>query len=552
MNEKSFCHLNGYRVKDSVARQQIEQIGITPQMYGAIGNGVADDTERINAMFDSLQGGETIFFPTGTYIVSKQKNDPRETNRWSAIRLIGKENIKIILSPNAKIKCSVVEDTDLTQVGVFWIEGCNNIEITGGCIEGEGLEHVESDKANQTLNGGINNIEIRECNNVYIHNMTINNAFADGIMVKPFKTNTKQLENIVVENCHIFNCRRNGINFDGVKNGIIRNCLIHDIKGNSPQCGIDFECEWTEYVGNSGVVNKNNLVDGCKIYNCGEYAVNHSTHSYDTRIMNCEIDGNIAQTIKGYGDLYIFNTHFNNILYCYHTYIDSCKIKSIKSVSKNNDYGTAKGLFKNCNIQGDDIDGTVIYISDRKDVIMFDGCIFRAENPITPGNLVKLSGDGVELEYSLLFNNCIIFIWDNTKQFDFYDNAKQIDLTNCKFIYKNTESVRPLVFTKCNKFNMIDCILDFTEGYEGVKDSVGIIAVRQTNEDSTHNIISNKVITKKRETPILNNFITGYSNQAIGTTHVINNVCVNTPNIVINVNGTLLSGGNVDLSTLSQ
>lgn len=62
--KKCFTSLNGYEVKDAKARQAI---GVTPQMYGAKGDGLTDDT---NAFLQAMESGKQIFIPNGTYLVS--------------------------------------------------------------------------------------------------------------------------------------------------------------------------------------------------------------------------------------------------------------------------------------------------------------------------------------------------------------------------------------------------------------------------------------------------------------------------------------------------
>ena len=42
---------------------------MTPQMFGAAGDGETDDTAAIQAMFDSVGDGGLIYFPAGTYVV---------------------------------------------------------------------------------------------------------------------------------------------------------------------------------------------------------------------------------------------------------------------------------------------------------------------------------------------------------------------------------------------------------------------------------------------------------------------------------------------------
>ena len=58
-----FSSFNGYGVKDAKVRQYV----ITPQMYGAKGDGVTDDTQAIKT---AIARHSAVFFPRGTYLVS--------------------------------------------------------------------------------------------------------------------------------------------------------------------------------------------------------------------------------------------------------------------------------------------------------------------------------------------------------------------------------------------------------------------------------------------------------------------------------------------------
>lgn len=49
----------------------IKNIYITPQMFGAVGDGVTDDTEALQSMFDRAGHGSTVFFEVGKYLISK-------------------------------------------------------------------------------------------------------------------------------------------------------------------------------------------------------------------------------------------------------------------------------------------------------------------------------------------------------------------------------------------------------------------------------------------------------------------------------------------------
>ena len=50
-----------------VSYSMIEGAVVNVLDFGAVGDGVVDDTAAIQAAIDSLTSGGTVFFPTGTY-----------------------------------------------------------------------------------------------------------------------------------------------------------------------------------------------------------------------------------------------------------------------------------------------------------------------------------------------------------------------------------------------------------------------------------------------------------------------------------------------------
>ena len=65
-----FKKFQGYGIKDATARDLIEKSKtfVTPEMYGAIGNGVADDTKAIQ---DAINSGFPIKCNNVTYLISE-------------------------------------------------------------------------------------------------------------------------------------------------------------------------------------------------------------------------------------------------------------------------------------------------------------------------------------------------------------------------------------------------------------------------------------------------------------------------------------------------
>ena len=61
---------------DTIKRMMMEAYGkdlrifVTPQMFGAVGDGVTNDTEAIEKAIASLSPGDTLYFPKGTYLMT--------------------------------------------------------------------------------------------------------------------------------------------------------------------------------------------------------------------------------------------------------------------------------------------------------------------------------------------------------------------------------------------------------------------------------------------------------------------------------------------------
>ncbi len=94
--------------------------------YGAIGDGVTDDTQAIVDLFNNVQNGDIVFFPSGTYILKQE------------IVLNQKFGIEIIGTNNTTIKA-----TGYNGLHFKFID-CSRIKIKRLRLEGEGINAVNS------------------------------------------------------------------------------------------------------------------------------------------------------------------------------------------------------------------------------------------------------------------------------------------------------------------------------------------------------------------------------------------------------------------------
>ena len=131
-----FSELHGYFVKDAYARERLEELApveiktngfVTPQMFGAVADGITDDAEAIQAAIDS---GKDVYFPKGVYSLN------------STIEIVSKDNFTLDAS-NAIFKYNNNDYAFYFRA----IQDCtirfNEIECTdasGGCIHMYGLK----------------------------------------------------------------------------------------------------------------------------------------------------------------------------------------------------------------------------------------------------------------------------------------------------------------------------------------------------------------------------------------------------------------------------
>lgn len=108
---------------DSINTRSID---IKSPQYGAIGDGIADDTYAINKAFESLSNDSTLYIPKGTYLI-KQK---------SGLKLSHKSNIAI-KADDAIFKSANVEYFDREHLTpMFHVNNCTSCLIEGLTFDG--------------------------------------------------------------------------------------------------------------------------------------------------------------------------------------------------------------------------------------------------------------------------------------------------------------------------------------------------------------------------------------------------------------------------------
>ena len=248
---------NGLSAKPFTLRDSVQNY-VTPEDFGAVGDGVTDDTTAIN---NALAYSNVLNLKKKTYLVS--------ANPDSTIAIMAYN--KTIIGNGATIKIAPVADEYYRIIDAKGTTSISNLTIIG-----------ERDKHIGTSGEWGMGIHLSNCDYAHIENVTIKNCWGDGIYLGSENNDTGEngCANVTIVNCLIDNNRRNGISVINCNNFVIDGCTISNTNGTNPQSGIDIERNYTNEI-TSGIIKNCTFID------------NHFSHiqqfnsSNDNRVENC-------------------------------------------------------------------------------------------------------------------------------------------------------------------------------------------------------------------------------------------------------------------------
>ena len=211
--------------------------------FGAVGDGVTDDTAAIRA---AVAASQQIWFPAGTYLVDSTNTAPYR----AIIEAVGDNVCLSGYGATLKYKNGVSSTLGIRFIN---LEDCTNALVEGFVFEGN--------KNNQ--NAGYTSVEISGGFNITLRDLVINDSPYDGIYCRASTVNDFDTypTNVYIENVIVDNASRNGISIIGVNGLTMRNLRLRNIDGD-PGAGIDFEPNVSDIYG-----IRNVLVDGVLVEN---------------------------------------------------------------------------------------------------------------------------------------------------------------------------------------------------------------------------------------------------------------------------------------------
>lgn len=204
--------------------------------YGATGDGTTDDRAVIQAAIDlvSAAGGGTVYFPDGTYRLTRYSTTSYCLMLKDNVRILGESQTGTILKQAATIAASV---------RLFYTTGADKATVSTITLDGN--------KDNNTTQEHRHGMFIDTGTNLLVENVTAQNFTGDGFYVY---TGSEHLE---FRSCTAKGNERNGITFGAQCDDIlVKGCTFNT---NAVQ-QVDFEPAVSAIVSNVDIVG--NTIDG--------------------------------------------------------------------------------------------------------------------------------------------------------------------------------------------------------------------------------------------------------------------------------------------------
>ncbi len=199
--------------------------------YGAVGDGVTDDTIAIQAALDAASGSVELHFLGKTYIT-----DP----------LTVPSNIVIHLHPSTIIKAKSGYGANDP---VLYIASVDNVTIhgNGGKVLMRKADYPTSDQRHGVL--------LISATNVRIYDLRSDDAGGDGFYVGANSGSGLWSENILLQNCYANNNNRQGLSITSARDMWVIGGEYSGTNGTAPEAGIDVEPNDGFIIQNVNIVN---------------------------------------------------------------------------------------------------------------------------------------------------------------------------------------------------------------------------------------------------------------------------------------------------------
>lgn len=196
--------------------------------FGALGDGVSDDTPEISRALDaaSSAGGGVVLFPAGTYMI--------DCTYHTEYGLMPGSNTTLQFEPGAILQ-TLPTPSSLSAYYLIYLSGVSNVNLVGpGCLVGDRATRTSPSEYGMGIGLG------EGSKNIVIAGLTIKGCCGDGIYVG---AGTRSCSNVLVYGVTSTGNRRQGMTINCVNGMVVRDSTFSNTSGTNPQCGIDIEPE---------------------------------------------------------------------------------------------------------------------------------------------------------------------------------------------------------------------------------------------------------------------------------------------------------------------
>jgi hypothetical protein len=266
-------------------------LNVKSPQWGAVGDGVADDTAEIQQAVNDCPPGGTVFLPAGVYLINGTANAEQG---FGGIKL--KSNMTFQMAPGATLK---IAPTSTAGYAGLRIWNATDVHVIGGRILGERYQHVG------TTGEWGHGLMIVDSHRINVTDLIADDCWGDGIMVGTI-FNTAFSSEISILNVRANRNRRTGLSLISAKQVRIIDGRFFDTTGTAPQGGIIMEPD------GGGVFNEDILVSGCQfggnVYDiyvwagardivlAGNTLRGHGGIMISDRVTNMTVVGNVVET----------------------------------------------------------------------------------------------------------------------------------------------------------------------------------------------------------------------------------------------------------------
>ena len=367
--------------------------------FGAVGDGITNDTAAIRLAIAALADKGTLHFPPGTYLISNAIYS-------SGAGIWPTSNTTWFLSPGATIK----NVTANIQYAMIIADSITDWTLCGGgTIEGYVVNDATENGYPIQITTGAVNITIRD--------ITFINSMADCIYIG---TTSTAPVNVLIENCRISGARRNGLALTAGTNVSILNCTFKDTYNPDHvtiQSGLDIEPA-------ANLIVNDVIVKGCTFtgnYGAGMTVFGGATNA---EISNIVISDNYFKNNCIYG--LTNSSTLTSALQATTTL--RCQIINNVMIDLNKRGGIYSDLNRECTISGNSITGSKSTAAHPTAPEMLSGITINACTRVTVTNNSVRTSNYHGYYFFQSFNTVLA---NNTSDNDLLHNIASQSNTDC-------------------------------------------------------------------------------------------------------------------------